>query len=148
MPGSYPGFDLYARMQELAARMAAGGAGADDFAAEWRRMLGAASPNPFASAFQAMGGEGMQGIEAWNAAMTPWLEAARREGGALLGLPAFGIGREHQERTDAARTCEAFHEDSAAQKKDGHHQVHDETGTGSPSAGYQALCGGGLHGRQ
>lgn len=101
MPGSYPGFDLYARMQELATRMAAGGAGADDFAAEWKRMLGATSPNPFASAFQAMGGEGMQGVEAWTAAMAPWLEAARREGGALLGLPAFGIGREHQERLQA-----------------------------------------------
>jgi class III poly(R)-hydroxyalkanoic acid synthase PhaE subunit len=98
MPGSYPGFDLYARMQELAARMAPGGASAGDFAGEWKRALGATSPNPFASAFQAMGGEGMQGIDAWNTAIAPWLEAARREGGALLGLPAFGIGREHQER--------------------------------------------------
>jgi class III poly(R)-hydroxyalkanoic acid synthase PhaE subunit len=77
------------------------GAGAGDFAAEWKRTLGATSPNPFASAFQAMGGEGMQGLDAWNAAMAPWLEAARREGGALLGLPAFGIGREHQERLQA-----------------------------------------------
>ena len=106
MPGSYPGFDLYARMQELAARMSAGGAGgagasASDFAEEWKRMLGATAPNPFASAFQAMGGDGMQGLEAWNAAMAPWLESARREGGALLGLPAFGIGREHQERVQA-----------------------------------------------
>jgi class III poly(R)-hydroxyalkanoic acid synthase PhaE subunit len=104
MPGSYPGFDLYARMQELAARMSAeggAGTGAVDFAGEWKRMLGATAPNPFASAFQAMGGEGMQGLEAWNAAMAPWLESARREGGALLGLPAFGIGREHQERLQA-----------------------------------------------
>jgi class III poly(R)-hydroxyalkanoic acid synthase PhaE subunit len=101
MPGSYPGFDLFSRMQELAARMAAGGAGARDFAEEWKRTLGATAPNPFASAFEAMGGEGRQGLEAWNAAMAPWLEAARREGGALLGLPAFGIGREHQERLQA-----------------------------------------------
>ncbi len=101
MPGSYPGFDLFARMQELAARMAAGGADAHDFAAEWKRTLGATAPNPFASAFEAMGGEGMQGPGAWNAAVAPWLEAARREGGALLGLPAFGLGREHQERLQA-----------------------------------------------
>jgi class III poly(R)-hydroxyalkanoic acid synthase PhaE subunit len=103
MAGSYPGFDLFARMQELAARMAADGANAnaDAFAGEWKRALGATSPNPFASAFQAMGGDGMQGLDAWNAAMAPWLEAARREGGALLGLPAFGIGREHQERLQA-----------------------------------------------
>lgn len=101
MPGSYPGFDLYARMQDLAARMAEGGAGAEALANEWKRTLGATAPNPFASAFQAMGGEGVQGLEAWNAAMAPWLEAARREGGALLGLPAFGIGREHQERLQA-----------------------------------------------
>ena len=101
MPGSYPGFDLFARMQELAARMAAGNASAEEFAGEWKSTLGATAPNPFASAFQAMGGDGMQGLEAWNAAVAPWLEAARREGGALLGLPAFGIGREHQERLQA-----------------------------------------------
>lgn len=101
MPGSYPGFDLFARMQDLAARMAAGGADAHDFAAEWKRTLGATAPNPFASAFEAMGGEGMQGPGAWNAAVAPWLDAARREGGALLGLPAFGLGREHQERLQA-----------------------------------------------
>lgn len=101
MPGSYPGFDLFARMQDLAARMAPGGASAQDFAAEWKRTLGATAPNPFASAFAAMGGDGMQGLDAWNAAVAPWLEAARREGGALLGLPAFGLGREHQERLQA-----------------------------------------------
>lgn len=101
MPGSYPGFDLFARMQELAVRMAAGGASAEDVAAEWKRTLGATAPNPFASAFEAMGGEGMQGPGAWNAAVAPWLEAARREGSALLGLPAFGLGREHQERLQA-----------------------------------------------
>ena len=101
MPGSYPGFDMYARMQELASRMAAGGASPDAFASEWKRALGATSPNPFASAFQSMGGQGAQGLDAWNAAVAPWLEAARREGGALLGLPAFGIGREHQERLQA-----------------------------------------------
>lgn len=101
MPGSYPGFDLYARMQELAARMAASGAGPDEFAEAWKQALGAAAPNPFAAAFQAMGGDGMQGLDAWTAAVAPWLEAMRREGGALLGLPAFGIGREHQERLQA-----------------------------------------------
>jgi class III poly(R)-hydroxyalkanoic acid synthase PhaE subunit len=103
MPGSYPGFDMYARMQELASRMAASGQGFDagGFASEWQRTLGATAANPFAEAFGAMGGEGAQGLEAWSAAMAPWLESARREGGALLGLPAFGIGREHQERLQA-----------------------------------------------
>lgn len=101
MPGSYPGFDMFARMQDVASRMAAGGASPDAFASEWKRALGATSPNPFASAFQAMGGQGMQGLDGWNAAVAPWLEAARRESGALLGLPAFGIGREHQERLQA-----------------------------------------------
>jgi class III poly(R)-hydroxyalkanoic acid synthase PhaE subunit len=101
MPGSYPGFDMFARMQDVAARMAAGGASPDAFASEWKRALGATSPNPFASAFQAMGGQGRQGLDGWNAAVAPWIETARREGGALLGLPAFGIGREHQERLQA-----------------------------------------------
>src|SRR3546814_21080110 len=38
------------------------------------------------------------GTDAWSDAIAPWLDAARREGSAWLGLPAFGLGREHQER--------------------------------------------------
>jgi class III poly(R)-hydroxyalkanoic acid synthase PhaE subunit len=108
MYGNYPGFDLFAQMQQMAARLGAD-AGPADIAGAWQRTLagmgsgpgmgaGAGSSNPFADAMRAMRGQGMQGPEAWSDAVAPWLEAARREGSAWLGLPAFGIGREHQER--------------------------------------------------
>jgi class III poly(R)-hydroxyalkanoic acid synthase PhaE subunit len=100
MPGSYPGFDLFAQMQQLAARLSGGGASASaaDIAGEWQRALGAAGTNPFADILRGMRGQGVQGADAWSDAVAPWLDAARREGSAWLGLPAFGIGREHQER--------------------------------------------------
>jgi class III poly(R)-hydroxyalkanoic acid synthase PhaE subunit len=98
MPGNYPGFDLFAQMQQLAARLSGGGASAADIAGEWQRALGAAGANPFADTLHAMRGQGAQGVDAWSDAVAPWLDAARREGSAWLGLPAFGIGREHQER--------------------------------------------------
>jgi class III poly(R)-hydroxyalkanoic acid synthase PhaE subunit len=100
MPGNYPGFDLFAQMQQLAARLSGGGASANaaDIAGEWQRALGANTANPFADTLRAMRGQGAQGVDAWSDAVAPWLDAARREGSAWLGLPAFGIGREQQER--------------------------------------------------
>jgi class III poly(R)-hydroxyalkanoic acid synthase PhaE subunit len=43
-------------------------------------------------------GQGAEGLDRWIEDATPWLEAMRREGASWLGMPAFGIGREHQER--------------------------------------------------
>ncbi|MDQ2702258.1 MAG: class III poly(R)-hydroxyalkanoic acid synthase subunit PhaE [Pseudomonadota bacterium] len=108
MYGNYPGFDLFAQIQQMAARLGAD-AGPADIASAWQRTLagtgfaagmgaGAPSANPFANAMRAMRGQGMQGTDAWSDAVAPWLDAARREGSAWLGLPAFGLGREHQER--------------------------------------------------
>src|SRR5690606_25572753 len=110
MPASYPGFDLFAQMQQLAAQYARGNAAPADIAAAWQRAmaagipgagLGAAGGNPFADTLRAMRGQCMQGTDAWTDAIAPWLDAARREGSAWLGLPAFGLGREHQERLQA-----------------------------------------------
>jgi class III poly(R)-hydroxyalkanoic acid synthase PhaE subunit len=110
MPASYPGFDLFAQMQQLAAQYAGANAAPADIAAAWQRAmaagipgagLGAAGGNPFADTLRAMRGQGLQGTDAWTDAIAPWLDAARREGSAWLGLPAFGLGREHQERLQA-----------------------------------------------
>jgi class III poly(R)-hydroxyalkanoic acid synthase PhaE subunit len=48
--------------------------------------------------FRAMRGQGAQGLEQWIEDTAPWLESMRREGASWLGMPAFGIGRERQER--------------------------------------------------
>ena len=64
MYGNYPGFDLFAQMQQMAARLGAN-AGPADIAGAWQRTLagngfgagmgaGAGSANPFADAMRAM----------------------------------------------------------------------------------------------
>jgi class III poly(R)-hydroxyalkanoic acid synthase PhaE subunit len=90
--------DWYGQMQQLAAQFAGRDAGAADIAAAWKRALGAVGENPFPEMFRALRGPGAEGLDRWVEDATPWLEAVRREGASWLGLPAFGIGREHQER--------------------------------------------------
>jgi class III poly(R)-hydroxyalkanoic acid synthase PhaE subunit len=90
--------DWYGQMQQLAAQFAGQGSGAADIAAEWKRALGASGENPFPEMFRAMRGNGARGLEQWMEDASPWLDAMRREAGGWLGMPAFGLGREHQER--------------------------------------------------
>ncbi|NUS37813.1 MAG: class III poly(R)-hydroxyalkanoic acid synthase subunit PhaE [Lysobacter sp.] len=87
-----PWLDL---MQQLAGRFAGRDPCAADIAAEWQRMLGA---NPLPDMLRGLRLQGMQGLDAWFEAITPWLDAWQREAGSWLRLPAFGIAREHQER--------------------------------------------------
>ena len=90
--------DWFGQMQQVAARFAGQDAGAADIAAEWKRALGASGENPFPEMFRAMRGNGARGLEQWVEDASPWLDAWRRETGGWLGVPAFGLGREHQER--------------------------------------------------
>ena len=77
--------------------------------------LGAAGENPFPEIFRAMRGHGQQGLEQWVEDASPYLDAMRREGMSWLSLPAFGIGREHQERLQAlARAQVEYQEKSSA----------------------------------
>lgn len=88
----------YGQMQQVAAQFAGQPANAADITAEWKRALGAAGENPFPEMFKSMRGQGAQGLEQWVENATPYLEAWRRESASMLGMPAFGIGREQQER--------------------------------------------------
>lgn len=90
--------DWFGQMQQVAARFAGQDASAADVAAEWKRALGATGENPFPEMFRAMRGNGARGLEQWVEDASPWLDAWRREAGGWLGMPAFGLGREHQER--------------------------------------------------
>ena len=90
--------DWYGQMQQVAAQFAGRNAAPADIAAEWKRAMGGIGDNPFPDMFRAMQGQGAQGLEQWTAAIAPWLDAWRHESKSLLGMPTFGIGREHQER--------------------------------------------------
>lgn len=90
--------DWYGQMQQVAARFAGRDAAPADIAAEWKRAMGGIGENPFPEMFRTMQGQGAQGLEQWTAAIAPWLDAWRSESRTMLGMPTFGIGREHQER--------------------------------------------------
>jgi class III poly(R)-hydroxyalkanoic acid synthase PhaE subunit len=90
--------DWYGQMQRIAAQFAGQDADPSDIVTEWKRALGALGDNPFNDMFGAMRGQGAQGIEQWMDAARPWLDAMRREGSSWLGMPTFGLAREHQQR--------------------------------------------------
>lgn len=90
--------DWYGQMQQVAAQFAGRDATSADVAAAWKRALGDLGGNPFPDMFRAMRGQGAQGFEQWMDAARPYLDAWRKEGSTWLGMPTFGIGREHQER--------------------------------------------------
>jgi len=88
----------YGLMQQVATQFAGQDAGAADIAKAWKQALGAVGENPFPEMFRAMRGQGQQGLEQWIEDASPFLEAWKREGASWLGMPAFGVAREHQER--------------------------------------------------
>jgi len=94
----------YARMQEVAARFAGQEASAVDVARAWKQALGASGENPFPEMLRTMRGHGLQGLEQWVDDASPWLDAVRDEGMSWLRLPAFGAGREQQERLQELAT--------------------------------------------
>jgi len=93
--------DWYGQMQQVAARFADAPASPADLVEEWKRALGALGGNPFAQVFASMQGAGAYGTDQWARAAQPLLDAWRGEARSWLGMPAFGIGREHQERLQA-----------------------------------------------
>ena len=105
----------FGQMQQVAAQFAGQDHAAGDIANAWKRALGAAGDNPFPEIFKAMRGHGAQGLDQWIEDASPYLDAWRREGMGWLSLPAFGIGREHQERLQSrARAQVEYQEQTAA----------------------------------
>lgn len=105
----------FGQMQQVAAQFAGQEHGAAQVAQAWKQALGAAGENPFPEIFRAMRGQHQQGLDQWIEDASPWLDAMRRETVSWLSLPAFGIGREHQERLQSlARAQVDYQERNAA----------------------------------
>lgn len=90
--------DWYGHMQQVAAQFAGRDHTAGDIARAWKQALGAAGANPFPEMLRSLRGHGLPGLDQWVEDASPWLDAVRGEGMSWLRLPAFGAGREHQER--------------------------------------------------
>ncbi|HTD29858.1 MAG TPA: class III poly(R)-hydroxyalkanoic acid synthase subunit PhaE [Xanthomonadaceae bacterium] len=94
----------FGQMQELAKRFSGDQSSPADIASEWKKALGIESggfSNPFASMFQSMSGSGAHGMDQWMKQAAPWLDALRGQGSSMFNMPAFGLGREQQERWQA-----------------------------------------------
>ena len=85
----------FAQMQQLSSQFSGQDSSAADVARVWKQALG---DNPFANVLQGMQGPGQQGIEQWMQQVAPLLQSMQQNGQGLLGLPTFGITREHQQR--------------------------------------------------
>ncbi|WP_275672473.1 class III poly(R)-hydroxyalkanoic acid synthase subunit PhaE [Thermomonas alba] len=87
-----------AQMQQVAAQFAGRPHSAPDVARAWQGVVGA---NPVAGMVQGMQGPGLGNLTQWSEAAAPWLHGLRAQAEGMLGLPAFGLTREHQERAQA-----------------------------------------------
>ena len=85
----------FAQMQQLATQFSGKDNSPADIARVWKQSLG---DNPFANVLQGMQGPGQQGIEQWLEQVGPYLQSMQQSGKGLLGLPTFGLTREHQQR--------------------------------------------------
>lgn len=103
--------DWLAQMQQVAAQFAGRAHSAEDIGQAWQRMLGG---NAFQGLFQGMRGAGLQDIGEWSEAAGPWLQGLRTETAGLLGMPAFGFAREHQERLQALAQAQLRWQDALA----------------------------------
>ncbi len=103
----------FGQMQQLAAQFAGSNAPAADIAAAWQRMLGGNAGNAFADMFKGMPGPGQYGVDRWMEQMAPLLQSLQPGGRSLLGLPAFGFAREHQERWQALAQAQLDYQEKA-----------------------------------
>lgn len=90
--------DWYGRMQQLAGELAGQSPGAGEIVERWRRMLEQNGEGAWLDMFRAMQSPHMHGFDAWYEAVQPLLAGWRNEARSWLAMPAFGVGREHQER--------------------------------------------------
>ena len=90
--------DWLGRMQDLAQSFARKQSSPAEIAKAWKDMLAPGGSNPFESMFAQGAGPGAAGIDQWMKQAAPMLEAWQGQISGLLGMPAFGAGREQQER--------------------------------------------------
>ena len=97
----------FAQMQQLSSQFAGQDTSAADIARVWKQALG---DNPFANVLQGMQGPGQHGVDQWFQQVAPTLQSMQQNGNGLLGLPTFGITREHQQRWQQLTQAQLDHQ--------------------------------------
>lgn len=101
----------WSEMQRLAAQLAAQNADAGEIAKQWRQVMEGQGSQAVLDMFKGLQGAESHSLEAWYDAARPWLDAWRRETHSWLGMPAFGLTREHQERIQSLLQAQVDYQD-------------------------------------
>jgi class III poly(R)-hydroxyalkanoic acid synthase PhaE subunit len=102
----------FGTMQQLAGSFAGREGSPAEIGNAWRDMLGGSAGNPVAEMFRRMSGADAHGMQDWMAQAAPFLGAMRGETSAMLGMPAFGLGREQQERLQRLAQAQVAYQES------------------------------------
>ena len=106
--------DWYGRMQQVAGEFAGQAIGAADIVERWKQMLEQGGENAWLEMFRSMQSPQAHGFDAWYEMVQPMLEQWRNEARGWLGTPAFGVGREHQERLQQLMQAQLDYQDTLA----------------------------------
>lgn len=106
--------DWYGRMQQLAGQYAGQAVDASEIAARWKDMLESQGEGAWLEMFRSLQSPQMHGFDAWYEAVQPMLAGWRNEARGWLGLPTFGLAREHQERLQKLMQAQLDYQDTMA----------------------------------
>lgn len=106
--------DWYGRMQQLAGQYAGQAVDAGEIAARWKEMLESQGEGAWLEMFRGLQSPNMHGFDAWYEAVQPMLAGWRSEARGWLGLPTFGLAREHQERLQKLMQAQLDYQDTMA----------------------------------
>lgn len=101
----------WSEMQKMAAQLASQNADAAGIANQWRQVMEGQGNQAVLDMFKGLQGAESHSLEAWYDAARPWLDAWRRETHSWLGMPAFGLTREHQERIQSLMQSQVEYQD-------------------------------------
>jgi len=100
-------------MQTLATRLGSGQPlEPGEFGEQWKTMLG--GDNPMLDSLRNLAGDGARGWEQFSTGIDPLLASLRGERDAMLGMPAFGMGRERQQHLQAIMQAYAEYQETSA----------------------------------
>ncbi len=106
--------DWYGRMQQLAGEFSGQAVGAADIAQRWKQMLEQNGEGAWLEMFRSMQSPQMHGFDQWYESVQPMLAGWRNEARGWLGMPTFGVAREHQERLQKMMQAQLDYQDTLA----------------------------------
>ncbi len=106
--------DWYGRMQQLAAEFTGQAASAGDIAERWKQLLEQQGEGAWLEMFRSLQSPQMHGFDQWYESVQPMLAGWRNEARGWLGMPTFGVAREHQERLQKMMQAQLDYQDTLA----------------------------------